>query len=91
MSQIEIIEHLLELVAGIGVYLIAFKMISGNLEAVSSEKLKQTFAKISDNKIIGLFIGIVATVFQCRYGHDDRFRQCGHPVFDAGCDDRIRR
>lgn len=62
MSQIEIIEHLLELVAGIGVYLIAFKMISGNLEAVSSEKLKQTFAKISDNKIIGLFIGIVATV-----------------------------
>ena len=62
MSQIEIIEHLLELTAGIGVYLIAFKMISGNLEAVSSDRLKKTFAKISDNKIIGLCIGIVATV-----------------------------
>ena len=62
MSQIEIIEHLLELTAGIGVYLIAFKMISGNLEAVSSDRLKKTFAKISDSKIIGLFIGIVATV-----------------------------
>lgn len=62
MSQIEIIEHLLELTAGIGVYLIAFKMISGNLEAVSSDRLKKTFAKISDSKIIGLCIGIVATV-----------------------------
>ncbi|MBR4462944.1 MAG: Na/Pi cotransporter family protein [Erysipelotrichaceae bacterium] len=62
MSQIEIIEHLLELTAGIGVYLIAFKMISGNLEAVSSDRLKKTFAKISDSRIIGLCIGIVATV-----------------------------
>ena len=62
MSKIEIIEHLLELCAGIGVYLIAFKMISGNLEAASSERLKKTFAKISDNKIIGLCIGIIATV-----------------------------
>lgn len=62
MSRIEIIEHLLELCAGIGVYLIAFKMISGNLEAVSSDRLKKMFAKISDSKIIGLFIGIVATV-----------------------------
>ena len=62
MSRIEIIEHLLELIAGIGVYLIAFKMISNNLEAASSDRLKNTFAKISDNKIIGLFIGIVATI-----------------------------
>ena len=62
MSQIEIIEHLLELTAGIGVYLIAFKMISSNLEAISSDRLKKTFAKISDSKIIGLCIGIVATV-----------------------------
>ena len=62
MSKIEIIEHLLQLCAGIGVYLIAFKMISGNLEAVSSDRLKKVFSSISDSKIIGLFIGVVATV-----------------------------
>ena len=62
MSKLEIIEHLLQLVAGIGVYLIAFKMISGNLEAASSEGLKKTFSKVSDNKFIGLIIGIIATV-----------------------------
>ncbi len=62
MSRIEIIEHLLELSAGIGVYLIAFRMISGNLEAVSSERLKKVFSKISDSKVISLFIGVVATV-----------------------------
>ncbi len=62
MSKIEIIEHLFQLIAGIGVYLIAFKMISSNLEAVSSDRLKKTFARISDSKLIGLFIGIVATV-----------------------------
>jgi len=62
MSKIEIIEHLFQLIAGIGVYLIAVKMISSNLEAVSSDRLKKTFARISDSKLIGLFIGIVATV-----------------------------
>ena len=62
MSSIEIIEHLLKLAAGLGVYLIAFKMVSSNLEAVSSDRLKEVFSRISDNKIIGLLIGIVATV-----------------------------
>lgn len=62
MNSIEIIEHLLKLAAGLGVYLIAFKMVSSNLEAVSSDRLKEVFSKISDNKIIGLLIGIVATV-----------------------------
>ena len=62
MSSIEIIEHLLKLAAGIGVYLIAFRMVSSNLEAVSSDRLKEVFSRISDNKIIGLLIGIVATV-----------------------------
>lgn len=62
MSSIEIIEHILELIAGIGVYLIAFKMVSSNLEAVSSERLKSVFSKVSDNIFISLAIGVVATV-----------------------------
>ena len=62
MNSIEIIEHLLQLAAGIGVYLIAFKMVSANLEAVSSDRLKEVFSKISDSKLISLLIGIVATV-----------------------------
>ena len=62
MSTTQIIENLLKLTAGIGIYLIAFKIISSNLEAVSSDGLKKVFTKISESKIIGILIGAFATV-----------------------------
>ncbi len=52
---------ILTLIAGIGVFLIACKMMSSNLESLSSNKLKALFAKTSKSKLIGVGIGTVAT------------------------------
>ena len=58
----EVFSHLLQMIAGVGVYLIACGTISRNLEAVSSDRLKKMFSKVSHNKLIGVLIGVVATI-----------------------------
>lgn len=52
---------ILTLIAGIGVFLIACKMMSTNLESLGSNKLKALFSKTSKSKLIGVGIGTVAT------------------------------
>ena len=61
MDLTAIITSLLTLLAGIGVFLIACQMMSSNLEAASSEKLKQLFSKASNNKLMGVGIGALGT------------------------------
>lgn len=61
MDITAIITSLLTLLAGIGVFLVACQMMSSNLEAASSEKLKNLFSKASDNKLLGVGIGAVGT------------------------------
>ncbi len=61
MNSIAIITSLLALLAGIGVFLIACQMMSSNLEAASSEKLKKLFSKASGSKLLGVGIGAVGT------------------------------
>ena len=61
MDLIAIITSLLTLLAGIGVFLIACQMMSSNLEAASSEKLKKLFSIASDNKLLGVGIGALGT------------------------------
>lgn len=56
-----IINAVLALAAGIGVFLVAIKLMSSNLETVSGNKLKALFAKTSKNKLIGVGIGTAAT------------------------------
>ena len=56
-----ILTSVLTLLAGIGVFLIACQMMSSNLEAASSEKLKKLFAKASDSKLLGVGIGALGT------------------------------
>ena len=57
-----IASQILRLISGIGIFLIACEIMSKNLEAISSDKLKKIFASISDNKIVGVLIGALATV-----------------------------
>lgn len=57
-----VIIQLLQLLAGIGVFLMGCEVMSSNLESISSDKLKNMFAKVSDNKLIGVMIGALATV-----------------------------
>ena len=61
MELTAIITSLLTLLAGIGVFLIACQMMSSNLEAASSERLKRLFSKASDNKLLGVGIGTLGT------------------------------
>lgn len=56
-----VLSAVLTLLAGIGIFLIACNMMSSNLEAVSSSKLKAMFAKVSRSKWLGVGIGAVAT------------------------------
>ncbi len=61
MDITAIITSLLTLLAGIGVFLVACQMMSSNLEAASSDKLKRLFSKASDNKLLGVGIGALGT------------------------------
>ena len=61
MDLTAIITSLLTLLAGIGVFLIACQMMSSNLEAASSEKLKKLFSKASGSKLLGVGIGALGT------------------------------
>ncbi len=49
MDTVQIITSVLGLVAGVGVFLIACNMMSSNLEALGSGRLKRLFAKTSAN------------------------------------------
>ncbi len=61
MSSVDVATSLLNLLAGIGVFLVACSMMSSNLETLSSKKLRSIFSKVSKNKMIGVGIGTVAT------------------------------
>ena len=62
MSTKEVFTHLLQMIAGVGVYLISCGIISRNLEAASSDRLKKMFSRVSKNKLIGVAIGALATI-----------------------------
>lgn len=61
MDITTIITSILTLLAGIGVFLIACQMMSSNLEAAGSEKLKTLFSKASGSKLLGVGIGTLGT------------------------------
>lgn len=61
MDLTAILTSLLTLLAGIGVFLIACQMMSSNLEAASSERLKKLFSKASNSKMTGVGIGALGT------------------------------
>ena len=61
MSSVAVISAVLSMLAGIGIFLVACSMMSSNLEAVSSGRLRSLFKKVSGNKLIGVGIGAVTT------------------------------
>ena len=56
-----IVIAILTLIAGIGVFLVACKMLSTSLESASSAGLKRLFAKMGNSKWLGVGIGTVGT------------------------------
>ncbi len=61
MDGIQIATSVLSLVAGVGVFIIACTMMSSNLEALGSKKLKELFAKTAKSKLVGVGVGTVTT------------------------------
>ena len=61
MGTIDIITAILQLISGIGIFLVACSMMSSNLESLSSNKLKSLFSKASKSKLLGVGIGTVGT------------------------------
>ncbi|MDO5296611.1 MAG: Na/Pi cotransporter family protein [bacterium] len=61
MDSTAVISAILTLIAGIGIFLTACTMMSSNIEAVSSSKLKELFSKASRSKMLGVVIGTVGT------------------------------
>ena len=61
ISAAVIISAILSMLAGIGIFLVACSMMSSNLEAVSSDRLRTLFHKVSGSKLVGVGIGAVTT------------------------------
>lgn len=61
MDVVSVITSVLTLIAGVGIFLIACTMMSSNLEALGSRKLKVLFAKTSKSKLLGVGVGAAAT------------------------------
>ncbi len=61
MDTVAIITSVLTLIAGVGVFLIACSMMSSNLEALGSKRLKMLFSKASKSKLLGVGVGAAAT------------------------------
>lgn len=61
MNWLDILYAFLSLLGGIGVFLYGMKLMGDSLEMVAGNEIKRMFAKISDNKIIGVGIGAVTT------------------------------
>ena len=62
---ITITKAILALIAGIGVFLLAVRLLSRNIEAISGHRLKTLFSKTSKSKFLGVGLGTVtAAVIQ---------------------------
>mgnify|MGYP000227773656 FL=1 len=50
-----------QLLAGIGTFLLGFKILSENIEKIANTGLKKIFNKISKNRFVCLGIGVLVT------------------------------
>ena len=56
-----LLQAILQLIAGLGIFLVACQMMSSNLETASSARLKSLFSRMSNSRMLGVGIGTVAT------------------------------
>ena len=61
ISTNEIITQVLTLLGGIGALVLAFKILSDNIEKLANAGLKKLFKKTSSNPLIGVGIGAIVT------------------------------
>ncbi len=65
MSGLDVFYAILELLAGLGVFIYGMKILGDNLEAVAGNKIKKMFSVIDKSRFVGVGIGAgVTTVIQ---------------------------
>ena len=57
----EVYECILALIAGVGVFILAMKLLSNSLNEIAGERMKLLLKKIAGNKIKGVLIGALVT------------------------------
>lgn len=57
----EYVYAIMQLLAGLGAFLIGFNILSDNLEKLANTRLRKMFSRTSKNPIIGVTVGTVAT------------------------------
>lgn len=57
----KIVEAIILLLSGLGVFLVGVKLLSENMEKLATKAIKKMFNKISGNRILGVGIGTVST------------------------------
>jgi phosphate:Na+ symporter len=58
----EIFGQIVMLLAGCGVFMPGFKLLSEHMEKLAGNGLKSFFNKISNNKFLGVLIGLITTI-----------------------------
>jgi len=57
----EVYECILSLIAGVGVFILAMKLLSDSLNEIAGERMKALLEKIAGNKIKGVLVGALVT------------------------------
>mgnify|MGYP002579914509 CR=1 FL=1 len=57
----EYVYSIIKILAGCGVFLLGFKLLSDNMEKLAGNGLKRLFNKTSDKKLVGVGLGAAAT------------------------------
>ncbi len=58
----ELIGNIVSLLAGCGLFMLGFKILSTNMEKLAGAGLKKFFNKISNNKFLGIGVGMLTTI-----------------------------
>lgn len=61
-SDMEVAKTILNLLGGLGVFLVALKIMSDNLESLAGNRLRSIFNKISSNRFAGIAVGTGVTM-----------------------------
>ncbi|MFA5006923.1 MAG: Na/Pi cotransporter family protein [Candidatus Izemoplasmatales bacterium] len=56
------VEAIVYLLAGLGAFLVGFKVLSDNVQKLANKKLKQLFNRVTNNRLVGVGIGTAITM-----------------------------
>ena len=57
----QVYECILSLIAGVGVFILAMKLMSDSLNQIAGERMKRLLEKLAGNRIVGVLVGALVT------------------------------